>query len=99
MGSAVDLDMAERLLEVEMPRDQGDGTTRCYVPCEDAFSATPCLHLKMGIDDKLVIAVGSASNDHGVKGLEHCFQLKTVPDAQAIRRRIMSETSTIRSSL
>lgn len=27
-------------------------------------------------DDKLVIAVGSKSNDHGVKGLENCFQLK-----------------------
>jgi NADH dehydrogenase FAD-containing subunit len=34
MGSAVDLDMAERLVEVEVPRDQGEGTTRCYVPCE-----------------------------------------------------------------
>jgi NADH dehydrogenase FAD-containing subunit len=44
-----------------------------------------------GIDDKIVIACGSTSNDHGVKGLEHCFQLKTVPDAQAIRRRVMSE--------
>lgn len=39
--------------------------------------------------DKLVIAVGSSSNTHGVPGLEHCFQLKTIPDAQAIRRRIM----------
>lgn len=45
----------------------------------------------MMADDKLVIAVGSTSNDHGVPGLEHCFQLKTVPDAQAIRRRVMSE--------
>ena len=93
MGSAVDLDMAERLLEVEMPRDQGGATTRCYVPCEDECSAPPCLVLKWDLDDKLVIAVGSASNDHGVKGLEHCFQLKTIPDAQAIRRRIMSEDS------
>lgn len=46
-------------------------------------------------DDKLIIAVGSTSNDHGVKGLEHCFQLKTVPDAQAIRRRIMSTSDSI----
>ena len=45
------------------------------------------------VDDKLVIAVGSTSNDHGVQGLEHCFQLKTVPDAQAIRRRVMSEST------
>ncbi|KAL0946786.1 hypothetical protein HGRIS_012959 [Hohenbuehelia grisea] len=39
--------------------------------------------------DKLVIAVGSTSSTHGVPGLEHCFQLKTISDAQSIRRRIM----------
>ncbi|KAJ7905837.1 pyridine nucleotide-disulfide oxidoreductase-domain-containing protein [Mycena olivaceomarginata] len=39
--------------------------------------------------DKLVIAVGSSSSTHGVPGLEHCFQLKTIADAQKIRRRIM----------
>ncbi|KAF5373596.1 hypothetical protein D9758_000773 [Tetrapyrgos nigripes] len=39
--------------------------------------------------DKLVIAVGSVSSTHGVPGLEHCFQLKTIADAQAIRRRVM----------
>ncbi|KAJ6525745.1 hypothetical protein B0H19DRAFT_971188 [Mycena capillaripes] len=39
--------------------------------------------------DKLVIAVGSTSSTHGVPGLEHCFQLKTIADAQKIRRRVM----------
>ncbi|KAK2466734.1 hypothetical protein APHAL10511_000992 [Amanita phalloides] len=39
--------------------------------------------------DKLVIAVGSTSATHGVSGLEHCFQLKTIRDAQVIRRRIL----------
>ncbi|KXN91513.1 External alternative NAD(P)H-ubiquinone oxidoreductase B1, mitochondrial, partial [Leucoagaricus sp. SymC.cos] len=39
--------------------------------------------------DKLVLAVGSTSNTHGVPGLENCFQLKTISDAQIIRRRIM----------
>lgn len=39
--------------------------------------------------DKLVIAVGSSSSTYGVPGLEHCFQLKTIADAQQIRRRIM----------
>jgi len=34
MGSAVDIDMAERLVEVEVPADQGTGTKRAYVPCE-----------------------------------------------------------------
>jgi len=38
--------------------------------------------------DKLIIAVGSTSTTHGVTGLDHSFQLKTVADAQAIRRRI-----------
>ena len=38
--------------------------------------------------DKLVIAVGSTSATHGVPGLENCFQLKTIADAQAIRRRM-----------
>ncbi|BGP13049.1 hypothetical protein JCM10213_000946 [Rhodosporidiobolus nylandii] len=39
--------------------------------------------------DKLVIACGSTNSTHGVPGLENCFQLKTVQDAQAIRRRVM----------
>lgn len=39
--------------------------------------------------DKIVIACGSVSSTHGVPGLEHCFQLKSISDAQAIRRRIM----------
>lgn len=39
--------------------------------------------------DKIVIAVGSSSSTHGVPGLENCLQLKTIGDAQSIRRRIM----------
>lgn len=39
--------------------------------------------------DKLIIACGSVNATHGVPGLENCHQLKTVPDAQAIRRRVM----------
>ena len=45
--------------------------------------------------DKLVIAVGSSSSTHGVPGLENCFQLKTISDAQAIRRRVMGMLSLI----
>ena len=96
MGSAVDLDMSERLVEVEVPSDQGTGTMRCYVPCKFIRRFAIRSRNELGvvadlIDDKLVIGCGSTSNDHGVKGLQHCFQLKTVPDAQAIRRRVMSE--------
>ncbi|KIY66321.1 nucleotide-binding domain-containing protein [Cylindrobasidium torrendii FP15055 ss-10] len=39
--------------------------------------------------DKLVVAVGSVSSTHGVPGLENCFQLKTIADTQAMRRRIL----------
>nr|VWP00651.1 MFS domain-containing protein [Ganoderma boninense] len=39
--------------------------------------------------DKLIIAVGSTSSTHGVPGLEHCYQLKTISDARAIRKRII----------
>lgn len=39
--------------------------------------------------DKLVIACGSVNSTHGVPGLENCHQLKTVQDAQGIRRRVM----------
>jgi NAD(P)H-nitrite reductase large subunit len=42
--------------------------------------------------DKLIIACGSTTNTHGVPGLEDCFQLKTIRDAQNIRRRIMGKT-------
>ncbi|SCU98025.1 LAFA_0G14972g1_1 [Lachancea sp. 'fantastica'] len=38
--------------------------------------------------DKLVIAVGSTANTHGVEGLENCSRLKTAEDAIALRRKI-----------
>jgi NADH dehydrogenase len=40
--------------------------------------------------DKLVVAVGSNSNTHGVEGLEYCNQLKTAADAVAIKKKISS---------
>ncbi|TIC65546.1 putative DNA topoisomerase [Wallemia mellicola] len=39
--------------------------------------------------DKVVIAVGANTASHGVPGLEHCYQLKTVGDVLRIRRTIM----------
>jgi len=39
--------------------------------------------------DKLVIAVGSQTNPHGVKGLEHAFFLKDINDARMIRNKVM----------
>ncbi len=40
--------------------------------------------------DKLVIAVGSTTNPHGVKGLDNCHFLKDIDDAQKIRNRILT---------
>ncbi|AOA64236.1 External NADH-ubiquinone oxidoreductase 2, mitochondrial [Komagataella phaffii CBS 7435] len=39
--------------------------------------------------DKLVVAVGSTSNTHGVTGLQYCHQLKTAADALQIKRQIV----------
>lgn len=39
--------------------------------------------------DKLVIAVGSVTNPHGVGGLEHCHFLKDIDDARDIRNRVV----------
>ncbi|KAF8463805.1 nucleotide-binding domain-containing protein [Gautieria morchelliformis] len=44
--------------------------------------------------DKLVIACGSTSSTHGVPGLENCLQLKTIGDAQGIRRRLLDNFET-----
>ena len=40
--------------------------------------------------DKLVIAVGSTTNPHGVAGLENCHFLKTIDDARKIKNRILT---------
>jgi NADH:ubiquinone reductase (H+-translocating) len=40
--------------------------------------------------DKLVIGVGSTTNPHGVKGLEHCNFLKDISDARIIRNKVIS---------
>lgn len=45
--------------------------------------------------DKLVIAVGSSSATHGVSGLENCYQLKTIGDAQKMRQRIIGDYTLI----
>ncbi|CAJ2512251.1 Uu.00g052660.m01.CDS01 [Anthostomella pinea] len=39
--------------------------------------------------DKLVVAVGSVTNPHGVKGLEHCHFLKDINDARKIRNQVI----------
>ncbi|EFR00160.1 external NADH-ubiquinone oxidoreductase 2 [Nannizzia gypsea CBS 118893] len=39
--------------------------------------------------DKLVIGVGSTTNQHGVKGLEHCNFLKSIDDARQIKAKVL----------
>lgn len=39
--------------------------------------------------DKLVVAVGSQTNPHGVKGLENCHFLKDIRDARVIRNQVI----------
>jgi len=39
--------------------------------------------------DKLVIAVGSVTNPHGVAGLQNCFFLKDINDAREIRNKVI----------
>lgn len=89
-GKATDLVMSERLVEVETAGPDGS-VERIYVPCVSGSKGFMQLKSSFWVSsyDKLIIAVGSVSSTHGVSGLEHCFQLKTISDAQAIRRRIM----------
>ncbi|SMQ53783.1 unnamed protein product [Zymoseptoria tritici ST99CH_3D7] len=44
--------------------------------------------------DKLVIGVGSITNPHGVKGLEHCHFLKDISDARRIRNQVIHNLET-----
>ena len=39
--------------------------------------------------DKLVVAVGSTTNPHGVKGLENAYFLKDIDDARKIRNQVI----------
>ena len=83
--------MSERLLEVETISPNGIEKQRMYIPYVP--DAVCWLRARTKLDifsyDKIIIAVGSTSSTHGVPGLEHCFQLKTVGDAHAIRKRII----------
>ncbi|KAI9797425.1 MAG: hypothetical protein M1833_005465 [Piccolia ochrophora] len=44
--------------------------------------------------DKLVVGVGSTTNAHGVKGLEHCHFLKSIDDARQIKNRVLQTLET-----
>ncbi|KAF2241071.1 hypothetical protein BU26DRAFT_186924 [Trematosphaeria pertusa] len=44
--------------------------------------------------DKLIIGVGSVTNPHGVKGLNHCHFLKDITDARLIRNQVIRNLET-----
>jgi len=44
--------------------------------------------------DKLVVGVGSVTNNHGVKGLEYCHFLKDISDARLIRNAVVRNLET-----
>jgi len=44
--------------------------------------------------DKLIVGVGSITNPHGVKGLEHCHFLKDISDARKIRNSVIRNLET-----
>lgn len=65
-----------------------------YMSREYRFACTPSASFSTHFSyDKLIIAVGSTSSTHGIDGLQHCFQLKTVSDARMIRQRILGTSS------
>lgn len=73
---------ARGLLEVELISPEWDGAIDvAHEPNERAMVYVPY--------DKLVIAVGSVTNNHGATGLENAFRLKTVRDAQRLRKRLL----------
>lgn len=47
--------------------------------------------------DRLVVAVGAITADHGVPGLENCFHLKTVQDARRIRSHLLGGSCKVNS--
>lgn len=98
-GKAVDIAMSDHLLEIETFSSTGH-SERIYLPWVFTFSVSflssnVIHHVRY---DKLIIACGSVSATHGVPGLDHCFQLKTIGDAQSIRRRIMGALDGISQS-
>lgn len=90
---ACGLELEEKLIEIQ---GQG-GEENFYLPVRWSSylpsPRSPSMWCKLiyGIYqyDRLILAMGSTNATHGVPGLENCFQLKTVSDAQQIRRRIM----------
>lgn len=88
MGSALPSNRGgeNRLLEVEVI----DGHLSDERPAIDGAASHLGKHVYVPYD-RLVVAVGAVTADHGVPGLENCFHLKTVQDARRIRSHLLGE--------
>ncbi|KIS68089.1 putative NADH dehydrogenase (ubiquinone) [Mycosarcoma maydis] len=81
---------AQRLLEVNViSGDDWDGEALCaggFTNNERKETKGKSIYVPY---DRLIIAVGSVTANHGVPGLENCFHLKTIGDARKIRSHIL----------
>ncbi|KAE9396985.1 hypothetical protein BT96DRAFT_823863, partial [Gymnopus androsaceus JB14] len=75
-GKAVDISVHERLIEVET---MGMGGKKQHVYILYVKSLLRCFCCSL-----------PTPSTHGILGLENCFQLKTIGDAQLIRHRIIN---------
>lgn len=89
----MDLDLADRLVEIQSPLGQENFylpyVGRCACGAYESTIADAAPSTIAFSYDKLVIACGSVTSTHGVPGLENAFHLKTVHDVRGIRQRII----------
>lgn len=79
----------QRLLEVNViSGDEWDGEALCGGGSSNERKETVGKSIYVPYD-RLIVAVGSVTNTHGVPGMEHCFHLKTIGDSRRIRTHIL----------
>ena len=92
-GAARTIVEAKDLDRATLARTNARGLVEVEVIADDAWDGDrPCgkTYPRIYVPyDKLVVAVGSVTNTHGIKGLEHCFRLKTIKDARDLRKHLV----------
>lgn len=99
-GKAVDVDFAEKLVEVSQV-DANGKEQRFYLPYDKLVVAVGMAELLrpfLGVANFIcsgntlannTIFQGCITNPHGVKGLDHCHYLKTIDDARRIKNAVL----------
>lgn len=91
-AEAVDVEFADRLVEICQVDHEGK-KQHFYLPYDKlviavgmliSFLVTTC-----DASDKADEKLGSKTNTHGVKGLEHCNFLKSIEDARNIKHKVL----------